>query len=168
MPISDYMRGLRAKLGTELVLCPGVAAVIRDEQGRILLQHRAEDHTWGLPAGAIDPGEAPAQALIREVWEETGLKVVPERILGVFGGANGFRFTYANGDVSEYTVTVFECRVVGGTLECRDGESLDLRYYAPDDMPPIRAPYPREFFTAAGLDRAPYFEWDAAWLDRLS
>ncbi|NLC56895.1 MAG: NUDIX domain-containing protein [Armatimonadetes bacterium] len=165
MPISDYMRALRRRIGSELVLAPGVAAIVRDAEGRILLQRRSDNHEWALPAGAIDPGEAPAQALLREVWEETGLRVVPERILGVFGGPEGYRFTYANGDVVEYTVILFECRVVGGTLEPIDGESLELRYFAPEEMPPLSAPFPRSLFTQSAAPRDPLFQWDDSWAE---
>ncbi|MDX9972508.1 MAG: NUDIX domain-containing protein [FCB group bacterium] len=165
MPISEHIKGLREKIGHELLLLPGVAAVIRDDAGRLLMQRRADDGTWGLPAGAVDPGEEPARALIREVWEETGLRVTPERVLGVFGGSKGFRFTYPNGDVSEYMVVVFQCRVVSGELECRDGESLELRWFARDELPPLRAGYPPEVLFASGA--APYFHWDEAWLKGL-
>lgn len=167
MPISNYMRALREQVGTRLILCPGVAAVIHDDQGRLLAQKRAEDGTWSLPAGAVDPGETPAQAVVREVWEETGLKVVPERVLGVFGGSDGFRFTYPNGDVSEYLVVLFHCRIVGGVLGCLDGESLALRFFHPQEIPPMRASYPRDLLTAPGI-RAPHFDWNAAWLDDLA
>ena len=98
MPISDYLKGLRAAIGHEMILNPGVAAIIRDEAGRVLLQKRSDDGSWSLPAGAIDPGESPAQAVVREAYEETGLRVVPEKVAGVFGG-EGFRHTYPNGDV---------------------------------------------------------------------
>lgn len=145
MPISDYLRGLRARVGTDLLLVPGVSALIRDGSGRVLLQRRADDGQWGLPAGAIDPGETPAMAVRREVWEETGLRVEPVVVRGVFGG-EGFRFTYPNGDVSEYTVVMFECRVLGGQLSCLDGESLELRWFAPAEMPMLKAPYPPEVF----------------------
>ena len=89
MAISEHYAQIRRKLGTALILVPGVAAIIRDEAGRILFQ-RKDDGTWSLPAGAIEPSENPAQAIVREVQEETGLKVKPERIVGVFGG-DGFR-----------------------------------------------------------------------------
>lgn len=165
MPISDYMRGLRELIGSRLVLSPGVAAVIRDEAGRVLCQLRADNHRWSLPAGAVDPGENPAQALIREVYEETGLRVVPERIVGVFGGPPRLSSTYANGDRCEYTVTIFACRVVGGRLEARDGESADLRYFPPDALPALTGGYPPAIFDPELT--SPVFDWDDAWLARL-
>jgi 8-oxo-dGTP pyrophosphatase MutT (NUDIX family) len=77
MPISSHCQQLRNKIGHELLQIPGVAAVIHDEAGRILLQQNTGDRVWSLPAGSIEPGEAPAQAVVREVWEETSLKVRP-------------------------------------------------------------------------------------------
>lgn len=145
MPISSYMKSLRERIGTQLILMPGVAAVIRNDQGAILVQCREDDGGWSLPAGAIDPGESPAEAVVREVKEETGLEVVPERILGVFGGLP-FRHTYPNGDEAEYTVVVFACRVIGGELEAQDGESVELRYFPVEELPTLEAPYPPELF----------------------
>src|SRR3954467_948760 len=115
MPISAYLRDLRAVLGARLLLLPGVAAIVRDAEERVLFIRRADNGRWGLPAGAIDPGETPAEAVAREVREETGLVVRATRIAGVFGGA-GFRVHYENGDEAEYTVVVFDCEVVGGAL----------------------------------------------------
>jgi len=143
MPISDYVRELRECVGTRLLLLPGVTGIVRDEQGRVLLMRRADNGFWGFPAGAIDPGETPAQAVEREVREETGLHVRATRVAGVFGGA-GFRLRYENGDEAEYTVIVFECEVVGGKLEAVDGEALELRYFTPEEAPELLLAYPRE------------------------
>jgi 8-oxo-dGTP pyrophosphatase MutT (NUDIX family) len=145
MPISTYLRQLRAVLGPRLLLMPGVAAVVRDASERVLFMRRADDGRWGLPAGAIDPGESPLQAIAREVREETGLAVRPARVAGVFGGP-GFRHRYPNGDEVEWTVTVFECEVVGGVLAPQDGEALELRYFAPEEAPTLQLPYPRPLF----------------------
>jgi mutator protein MutT len=158
MPISEYLGALREKIGSSLVLMPGVAAVIRDEQGNVLLGRRSDNGKWGLPAGAIDPGETPAEAIVREVYEETGLHVIPVRILGVFGGKD-FRMKYPNGDQVEYTVVLFECRVVGGELCLLDGESLELDYVDPDDIPDLGQPYPRELFRPDNGQSA-VFQWD--------
>jgi len=164
MPISDYLKNLRGKIGGELLLLPSVAAIIRDGQGRILLQGKAED-VWSLPAGAIEPGETPAQAVIREVWEETGLIVRPVSIAGVFSGANGFRFTYSNGDAVEYTVILFECEKIGGELGGRDEETLRLKYFTPDEMPQLPIKYPRRLFSEPTKNA--YFDWDEIWLKNL-
>jgi mutator protein MutT len=163
MPISDHVRGLRDKVGKDLLLLPGVAAAIHDETGRLLMQRRADGGAWGLPGGAVDPGEAPAQAIVREVWEETGLVVVPQRVIGVFGGNPGLRFEYPNGDLAEYLVVLFACKRVGGTLECRDGESLELRWLAQQDLPALRAGYPPEVLFSTAPDC--FFRWEDTWLN---
>jgi len=63
---------------------PGIYAIlIRD--GRILLTHQAEpEPEFQLPGGGIDPGESPLAALHREVFEETGWRIAPQRRLGAF------------------------------------------------------------------------------------
>jgi 8-oxo-dGTP pyrophosphatase MutT (NUDIX family) len=151
MPISEYLRNLRASIGSSLLLMPGVAAIVRDDAGNILIQRRSDNGRWSLPAGSIEPGETPAEAIVREVWEENGLHVVPRRILGVFGGKE-FRTVYPNGDQVEYTTILFECEKVGGDLRPLDGESLELRYFAPDAIPDVGHPYPRELFQKSPLD----------------
>ena len=80
--MSPYFQQLRAIIGHDLLLLPSVAAVIRNSDGRLLLQEKASGEGWSLPAGAIEPSESPAQAVRREVLEETGLTIEPREILG--------------------------------------------------------------------------------------
>jgi 8-oxo-dGTP pyrophosphatase MutT (NUDIX family) len=158
MSESAYVENLRKKIGHDLLLIPGVAAVIRDDTGRILVQ-RTKSGYWNLPAGAIDPGEKPAQAIVREVFEETGLIARPVSLIAVTGG----RTEYDNGDVVESTTIVFACEVVGGELKPQDDETLKLEYFAVDEMPQISAEYKREIFSIG--NSTAYFEWDDSWLD---
>lgn len=145
MPISAYMRGLRARVGHELVLVPGVAAVVRNACGEILVLRKREDGQWSLPAGGIDPGESPREALVREVREETGLCVISMRLLDVFGG-EPFRTTYPNGDRVEFTVCVFECEV-SGELRAVDGEAAEFDWCTPRRVAlKLDLPYPPELF----------------------
>ncbi len=136
MGISDYISALRAKIGHDLLLTPGVAAVIFNDAGHVLLQRRRNDGQWGLPGGAMEPGEEPAQSLVREVREETALEVVPERIVGVYSGPD-FRVRYANGDEAMIVSITFACRSLGGEPRVKDDESLELRYFPPDALPPM-------------------------------
>jgi len=147
MPISDYYRKLREKVGTDLLLIPSVAAVIRNEKSEILFQYPRNSEYWSLPAGAIEPGESPDEAVVREVWEETGLAVEPTHVIGVFGGKD-FRHTYANGDQVEYQITVYECKIVRGTLDAVDGESERLQYFKGENIPKLALHYPDWVFKA--------------------
>ena len=64
---------------------PCVGAVITDESGRMLLilrGHEPGKGLWSIPGGRIEPGESDAQAVVREVREETGLRVTCGRLLG--------------------------------------------------------------------------------------
>jgi 8-oxo-dGTP pyrophosphatase MutT (NUDIX family) len=152
--MSDFYKSLRERVGSSLLLIPGVAAIIRDEAGRILLQ-QTQDDVWSLPAGAIEPGESPAAAVVREVLEETGLRVRPRAIVAVVGGES-CRFRYPNGDEVEYVVTVFQCEIVSGDLIEENDETKTLAYFRREEMPALAFSYPAETFDE--VRSAAYFE----------
>lgn len=142
MPMSAYYASLRERLGGELLLIPAVAAVVHDQTGRVLVQERRSGD-YSLPAGAIEPGESPQDAVVREVLEETGLHVSVLTLLGVFGG-DKYRVLYPNGDAVEYTICLFRCAATAGVLGGIDGESAALHYFAPHEVPALATEYPRE------------------------
>jgi 8-oxo-dGTP pyrophosphatase MutT (NUDIX family) len=145
MGMSDFYRGLRERIGPDLLLIPAVAAVIRENDGRILVQQK-HDGSWSLPAGAVEPGETPSQAIVREVREETGLRVRPARVAGVVGGGR-CRVRYPNGHQVEYVVTVFDCAVVGGRLLETGEETLRLAFLNPAQaLSRLSFPYPAAIF----------------------
>lgn len=160
MPISDYLKNMRAHVGHALILMPATAALIFNDEGELLLQRRSDNGLWGLPGGAIDPGEDAALATMREVYEETGLKVKPERLVAVIKHRN----TYPNGDEIEVHISTFRCKVRSGKLESLDGESLELRYFNVNNMPESKMlePFPKEIFDFEY--EACYFAWNDAWL----
>jgi len=133
MPMSPYVRGLRAKIGTDLLEVPTVSVIVIDDSGRVLLVRHVEGNLWTTPGGMIEPLEVPADAAVRETWEETGLHVELTRLLGVFGGPL-FRARYGNGDEIAFVSTVFLARPVGGTLKPDGEETLETRYFAPADL----------------------------------
>ena len=133
MPISDYLRGVRAKVGHDFLLATAATGLVFDDAGRVLLARHSNAGLWLAPGGAVDPDESPADAVVREVWEETGLYVEPVSLLGAFGGPS-FRVRYANGDETGYVMVVFECRVVGGAPQPDGDEVLELRWVTPEDL----------------------------------
>jgi 8-oxo-dGTP diphosphatase len=102
---------------------PSVSGIIRDSSGRVLLVQQRDDGVWSTPGGSIEPDESPADAVVREVWEETGLFVVPKRVIAVFGGAT-FVVRYPNGDETQYISTMFECDVASGEARA-DGDEIE-------------------------------------------
>ena len=134
--MSSHVRRLRDALGSELLVLPSVTGIIFDEQDRILLVRQTESGVWSAPGGSVDPHEIPADAVVREVWEETGLYTAPVRILGVYGGPSCL-VTYPNGDRTEYVMTAFECAVRGGALRPSD-ETTDAAFVSADDLPRYR------------------------------
>ena len=132
MGMSPYMKSLRGKIGTMLVAVPSATCVVRDDEGRFLLVRHADTGYWAVPGGAVDPTETPADAAVRELWEETGLHVRTTRLAGVFGG-RPFITEYDNGDRTSYVTIVFEGEVLDGEAEVRDDELLDLRYFTADE-----------------------------------
>jgi ADP-ribose pyrophosphatase YjhB (NUDIX family) len=61
----------------------GSAAVI-DKEGHILLMRRSDNHLWSMPAGQMEVGETPAEAVVRETLEETGVRCIPKALVGVY------------------------------------------------------------------------------------
>ncbi len=128
MSISAHLKAVRDKVGHDLLTLTAASISVFDKSGRLLLGEDAETGLWTLPGGAIDPNEHPADAAVRECFEETGLLVKPERIVGVFGGPE-FLIHYPNGDVTFYTTVAFEGSIVGGSLKADGVEISHLRYF---------------------------------------
>ena len=107
---------------------PCVGAIIRDAAGRLLLirrGHEPEAGSWSLPGGRVEPGESDAQALVREMCEETGLIVQPGPLVGaVERPAPGGSVL----EIRDYAATV-----TGGTLAAGD-DAADARWVAAADV----------------------------------
>jgi ADP-ribose pyrophosphatase YjhB (NUDIX family) len=106
----------------------GVGAVVRDEQGRLLLVLRGvppQKGLWALPAGFVDADEHPRVAAAREVLEETGLDVTVGDVIDVWDGGGGASFFLA-----------FHAEVTGGTLAAAD-DVEDARFFALDSLPSL-------------------------------
>jgi 8-oxo-dGTP pyrophosphatase MutT (NUDIX family) len=134
MATPKFIQDIRAKAGDTLLFMPGVVMVVFDNRGRILLNQRVDNGKWALISGIPDPGEQPAEAAVREIQEETGVSAVVERVLSVFTNEV---VVYPNGDQAQYLDIVLRCRAVSGRARVNDDESLDVRWFALDELPPL-------------------------------
>jgi 8-oxo-dGTP pyrophosphatase MutT (NUDIX family) len=156
MGMSDYVRGLREKVGNGLLFMPSTHCVIRDAAGRLLLVRHVEGR-WMLPGGAIEPGETPADAARRECWEEASVLVEPERILGVYGGPE-YEVTYANGDHARWVVTIFSARIVSGEPRPGDDETQDVGWFLPEELDALELSPASRQTIACVLEGVPFRE----------
>jgi ADP-ribose pyrophosphatase YjhB (NUDIX family) len=142
---SDYEKALGVR--------PSVSAVIFDRRGRLLLQQRSDGGQWGLPGGSVEIGESVADAVVREVLEETGLTVRPRRIIGVYSDPALQVVRYPDGNVWHYVSICFECTVRGGELTTCD-ETLALDYFPVGRLPETLLPNHRVRIRDARARRA--------------
>ncbi|MER7539913.1 NUDIX domain-containing protein [Streptomyces sp. NPDC097704] len=136
MGTPDFIRELRATAGHQLLFLPGVSAVVFDDRGRVLLGKRADNGRWALVGGIVDPGEQPADAVVREVFEETAVHCVPERIVLVETLRKPV--VYPNGDICQYMDVAFRCRAVGGEARVNDEESTEVGWFDVDALPEMK------------------------------
>jgi ADP-ribose pyrophosphatase YjhB (NUDIX family) len=158
--IPDFVASLRAAVGPDhLLWLPGVNTVVHDDGGRVLLHRRSDTGEWSVLSGILEPGEEPAAGVVREVEEETGIRVIVERLAAVTVSP---AVRHGNGDRAQYLELVFACRTAeaGQVARAADEESAEVGWFAVDALPPVRSSVrqrialavsdePRAWFTAA-------------------
>jgi ADP-ribose pyrophosphatase YjhB (NUDIX family) len=107
-------------------IVPSVCAVISDDTGAILMVHRTDNDLWALPGGGIDIGESAAEAVVREVIEETGLRTKADRLTGIYTNPRHV-IAYDDGEVRQQFALCFAATVLGGELHT-SSETSEVRF----------------------------------------
>lgn len=135
MAKKTYMQELRELVGKRPLILAGGTALVRNEQGQLLLLQRTDNQTWGLPGGALDPGERLDDCAKRELREETGLRVTELRLWDVFSGEEMF-FEYPGGEQVYGVTAVYLCEVADlGALKPDPKECSAARFFDPKELP---------------------------------
>ncbi len=106
----------------------------------MLLGRRADNGAWTLPGGIIEPPEQPADAAVREIFEETGVITVPDALTSI---TTSELLTYPNGDKVQYLEFCFRCRPVGGVATASDSELTEVGWFAADALPDLASEHQR-------------------------
>lgn len=130
---ADQIGVVRPFIGQAPLIAVGAMVAVVGADGRLLTIQRQDNKVWAFPAGFSDLGETVAQTAVRETFEETGLHIALDRLLGVYSGPD-FQHTYANGDQVQNVGAVFRARVVGGQPKPALGEVAALRWQTPAEF----------------------------------
>ena len=128
-----YISDMRKYIGHAPLVTPGATVVVLKDN-KILLNLRADTNTWGIPGGALEPGETLEETAARELKEETNLHVKGLSLLNVFSGKD-FYYKYPNEDETYSVVVLYLASGVAGELKISDGESRELEYFGKDHLP---------------------------------
>jgi 8-oxo-dGTP pyrophosphatase MutT (NUDIX family) len=138
----EYIKKIHKLIGHTPLIMVGATVLIM-KGGKLLLLRRSDNASWGLPSGAMEPGETLEETACREILEETGLVVSQLSLFDVFSGPKLY-YRYPNGD-EVYNVTVIylpgETR---GEIDFNLDEHVGYRFFdiqdLPDDVsPPVRS-----------------------------
>jgi 8-oxo-dGTP pyrophosphatase MutT (NUDIX family) len=109
-------------------------AVFSENREKVLLVKRRDVPVWVLPGGGIEKNESPEDAVVREIFEETGYKVVISKKIGEYIPVNKLsKFTH-----------LYDCAILSGEANCSD-ETKDVRFFEVSALPKMMPP--------------PYQEW---------
>jgi ADP-ribose pyrophosphatase YjhB (NUDIX family) len=137
----DYILQLRKFIGHRPIMMVGAAILVIDKQNRLLLMKRSDSGCWGLPGGAVEPGEMVENAAKRETLEETSLEICDMSLFGVFSGPELY-YKYPNGDEVYNVTIIYLSNGWRGDVKVND-EHTEWRWFEvgqiPEDIsPPIK------------------------------
>ena len=141
--MTGYIAEMRKIVGHKTIIQCAASIICVDKDGRILLGKRSDNKKWGYSGGAVEIDEDVEDCAKRELFEEMGLVAEELEFFFVNSGPEA-HYIYPNGDeVSNFEV-IYLCRKWHGEPKSLDGEMLDLRFFACDEIdlseisPPIR------------------------------
>lgn len=136
MNFSDsYLGKLRKIVGRRLLLVPGARIVVHDRIGRVLLELRRDFRRWGLPGGHHEIGDSSAETAIREVFEETGLRIKRPLVFGIASNPLHETIRFPNGDRTQSVSVLFHASKPHGEARLDPNETLELGWFDLDALP---------------------------------
>jgi ADP-ribose pyrophosphatase YjhB (NUDIX family) len=129
----DYIIQLRQDIGHHPILLVGAAVLVLDHENRLLMMKRSDIECWGIPGGAMEPGEVVENAAKRELYEETNLEIEKMSLFGVFSGPELY-YKYPNEDEVYNVSVVYLSHDWRGEIKL-NGEHSEWNWFAASEVP---------------------------------
>ena len=133
------MHELRKQVGSAPLIMVGAAVLIVNDQNELLMLLRTDNGCWGIPGGAMEPGESLEETARRETFEETGLTIQSLYLLDVFSGPELF-YRYPDGNQVYNVTAVYLALGVSGEMLVGKDEHSHWGYFPLDDLPVNASP----------------------------
>ena len=130
----DYLKELRKKTNHMPLVLPHSVVVLFNEEGKVLLEERADDGYFDFPGGGIDLKESAEDAAIRELKEETNLDADELELFKVYSGEIT-HYVYFNGDEIYGVDLIYLCYKYHGEMIPQKEEVKSLAFYDLHNMP---------------------------------
>ena len=131
--MTGYMAEMRKIVGHRTIIQCAASIICIDDQGRILLGKRNDNHMWDYSGGSVEIDEYVEDCAKRELNEEMGITADEIEFFFVNSGPEA-HYIYPNGDeVSNFEI-VYICKKWHGELKAIDGEMEELKFFSPDDI----------------------------------
>lgn len=137
-----YMQELRHLVGNRPLIMVGATLLALNQHNQLLMLRRTDNGCWGVPGGAMEPGESLEDTVKRETREEAGIEVTDLELFGVYSGQELY-YQYPNG-AEVYNVSVaYLTRNIGAAIVVNLDEHSEYQYFSirhlPENVsPPIR------------------------------
>jgi 8-oxo-dGTP pyrophosphatase MutT (NUDIX family) len=135
--------------GSTLATLPGVAVVLRDAQGRILLHRRREGEGWAPVSGHLQAGESIAAALCREVAEETALTMTDLAFVGIYSDPKFQVVRFRDGRRVQSVTSLFTAIAPAPEQVHGNEEATAWEWFSANALPDELMPYARRWLTDA-------------------
>lgn len=129
-----YLLQLRKFVGHRPLISTGAATVVYNAKNQLLLVYRSDTHLWGLPSGSKELNEALETTAVREVFEETGVRITEPAFVTLLSGPQ-MQFTYPNGDQIDAVIVVYQATATDQVLQPQTGETEKVHYFSLDNLP---------------------------------